>query len=351
MKKKIGILTFSLADNAGAMVQSFGLYSYFEKSGFDVELIKYYSPFVSKRLYPNFSLRNILHFKQYIFSKKEHKLFTKFRKELTYSKIIKIGCLNKLDNEFNYVFIGSDQVLNLPLTNYDFGFLNINKIKCDGVFGYGLSLGAYLPQNNFEITNVNNLLAEFDKVSFREDIRNSLPMFASERNVCDPTILAGREFWNEYLCKNKKDFNEKFIFLYYANEQLLSEAIKYAKEKGLKIYYNYNLTTIPKNKMFKHVCADPKNFVNLISNAEYVFTTSFHCLVFSLFYKKPIFIPIKKEDSRFIRMQQIIDKYSINKISDKDAIGKLNIDYDSVFKKMDEEKKNAENYIKDCVNE
>ena len=113
--------------------------------------------------------------------------------------------------------------------------------------------------------------------------------------VLDPTLLLSRNDWDR-VCSERL-IDEKYLFCYFlgANKKARSLAQKMAKQKNLKlvtIAYASGVIQLIDKKFGDERLFDvsPQQFISLIKNAEYVFTDSFHAVVFSFLYQKQYFV-------------------------------------------------------------
>src|SRR5699024_6214752 len=94
---------------------------------------------------------------------------------------------------------------------------------------------------------------------------------------------------------------QKYILAYMVEEDLeYTKIVNCLSEMtGLKIIHFERVKRKMKNALKSAYTKDPFEFVNLIKNADYVVTTSFHATVFSIIYNKKFFvIPHKKTGAR-----------------------------------------------------
>ena len=309
---KIGIMTFSLADNAGAMLQLYSLYSYLAKeSNAQVICLKYKNKNTYQYQHPFFIFKNELKTKTLFKNSNlrycifNHLKFNFFRTKMKYSKTISSFKNRKLI-KLDIAIFGSDQILNFKLTNYDINYISgLNIIDAKKRIIFSGSMGSYKPIAPSDYELFRKAFQQLTSLSFRE---NDLCLFFKDclninsLQTCDPTFLLGADFWKTLVKKQK---SKEFIFLYYATENLLKEATDYAEKNNKIIYYAYPLIQIPREKRFKKVHDDPKNFISYIYYSDYVFTSSYHCLVFSLIFNKKIFCPIESSN-RFLRLKELI---------------------------------------------
>ena len=193
---------------------------------------------------------------------------------------------------------GSDQIWNPELvsTNSMYWLKFAEKDKKKIAYAPSIGVDSFTDMQKEEIKNN---LADFTAISSREEQGTKLinQLFNEERcqTVLDPTLLIDRKVWDELASERK--YSEPYIFVYMlrgskAQRKLVKE---FAKRKNLKIVtmpfldpekielYDFTFGDI---KLWD---ADPTDFISVIRNAEYVFTDSFHSMVFSCLYHKEFF--------------------------------------------------------------
>ena len=346
MEKKIGIITFHNSINYGAVMQTYGLQEYLKKSGYEVEVIDYMNKKIEKELNsytsikinsPKSLVRRVV---KNIYRKRKAKVFQKFNLKnlnLSNERNIHIKNINQLRDRYDVMITGSDQVWNLNLTGNDktyfLDFAKDTTIK----IGYAVSVGDV---SKISLDNVLSEIKKFSAISIRE--KTFLEYAKSNYNIsatlcADPTILAGKEYFDRI--SSKKLVNVKYIFCFLMeNKPEINQVAKQlSKEYGYKIIDNKSSVDF-----FMH--CKPEDFLSCIKNAEYVLTDSFHGTVFSVLFQKK-FVSDKydsqgKIKSRVLDLLTIIglDKNFIGiSLKNKDAIkdGLLNeIDYRDVNNKL-----------------
>lgn len=92
--------------------------------------------------------------------------------------------------------------------------------------------------------------------------------------------------------------------------------------------------------------AGPSEFIRLIKNAEYVFSTSFHGLAFSIIYGKQFFTSFKANSGR---AESLLNQLGIKGrlLPPKSSIpqNETPIDYNAVRSKLETYKKEAFNFL------
>lgn len=233
--------------------------------------------------------------KKYNILKRQEKAFLIFNQNIPHSETIydNFSVLNCI-NDYDYFITGSDQVWNLNCYHsaYFLDFVPSTKTK----ISYAASIAKdSLTNEQKEIFRKS--LKDYKAVSVREKSAEKLLEGLSPvevQTVLDPTLLLTREDWDE-VC-SERVISEKYVFCYFlgVNKQARNLAEKFARLRKLK------LVALPHTggiKLMDRKFGDerlydvsPEQFISLIKHAEYVFTDSFHAVVFSNIYQKQYFV-------------------------------------------------------------
>ena len=251
-------------------------------------------------------------------------------------------------NDYDVFITGSDQVWNMSWYKPAFflDFVPSHKTK----LSYGASLGkTQLTPEQKEIFKKN--LSDFKGISVREksaigaleDVTNS-----KVQHVCDPVLLLEREDWDK-VCADRI-VKEKYVFCYFLGRNKAERKIaeKYAKQKGLKLvtipYANgYDVHVKDFNKKnIRMFDSGPQEFLSLIKHAQYVFTDSFHAVVFSYIYQKQYFV--FNRDKTASMSTRITDVTALLDTEERFCVGKEreNLQYVLGLKDIDYAKENRE---------
>ncbi|WP_281085008.1 polysaccharide pyruvyl transferase family protein [Segatella bryantii] len=145
-------------------------------------------------------------------------------------------------------------------------------------------------------------LTRIDHVSVREITGQKLVKKWAGRDVpvvCDPTVMFTADEWSEAL--NAKDDGKRYakgqeyIFVYFLGNNPWERNIvkKVQRQLNIKIVQLAHLDEYVKRDVgfadFMPYDVGPKEFVELVRDAKYVFTDSFHCSVFSMLNHKRFF--------------------------------------------------------------
>lgn len=203
-------------------------------------------------------------------------------------------------DKYAAVVVGSDQLWlpsNISADYYTLNWVPENVCKIALSTSFGISV---LPKKYGEIAG--KFLNRIDYVSIREVSGQKLIKQWANRDVpvvCDPTIMFTADEWVNALGaegagKRFADGN-KYIFVYFlGNNPWEREVVKRVQqETGYKIVQIAHSDEYVKSDVgfadYTPYNAGPKEFEELIRDAEYVFTDSFHCSVFSMLNAKNFF--------------------------------------------------------------
>ena len=328
---RIGIVTFWTSDdNYGQLLQCYALQRYLRLQGHDAFLIRYtpQSFFLVRgaKVYLKILLRwfvyygifyfvNRQRFKAYRVTCNERKLslqnkkinkarnFDQFRNDYIISTsniFTSIQDLRKNPPHADVYICGSDQIWGLPLKNkdiagyfLDFGEKNISRISYATSFGRELSLD--------ELKILKKYIRHFTSVSVRDYSAQSICRSCGRNDTVvtlDPTFLLPINAYQELMNKERIN-NIPYIFLYMINvfskEEIHWKSIKeYIEEKqlGIRIVsssgYCQARELIPEYS--NNMPATIPEWMSYINDAQYIVTTSFHGVVFSIKMHKPFLV-------------------------------------------------------------
>lgn len=221
------------------------------------------------------------------FSKKYFRLSSRYNSK----EELRIKC----DENYSAVVVGSDQLWlpgNIAADYYTLNFVptTVNSIAYATSFGQ-----SSLPKDSARKASI--FLKKIKHISVREESGQKIVKELAGRDVpvvCDPTLLFTGDEWMK-IQKKEPIIEGKYILCYFLgnNSPHREFAKKLKKETGCKIIALTHLDEFVKSDEGyadeTPYNIDPADFLNLIRNAEYVCTDSFHCSVFSILYKKEFF--------------------------------------------------------------
>lgn len=303
--KKIGILTMYYGSyNYGGLLQAYALCYYLKSIGYDAEQICFKTNQMYKdELIANSNKNGIRKVKQILKKPINHRIelrkqrIKQFREiEIPHSsRVYNEENINECNDIYDIFITGSDQVWNLNWLEhvYFLDFVKSDKLKVS----YAASLGMETLSYEQRVI-LKDKLQDFKAISVREKEAIFLVKSCIDQKiiqVLDPTLLLGREQWDQLAIK--KIVNEPYLFCYFLGDrkEVRRVAEQYAKKYSLKI------VTIPYLSGYFRKCdllfgdvkiyeIDPGGFISLIKNADCIMTDSFHATVFSNIYKKNFFV-------------------------------------------------------------
>ena len=312
--------------NHGASLQAYALQTYLESMGHTVEIIDYKPDYLSRH-YLLWSVDNPVFDKPlvkqlYLLAKlperlialKRKHLFDEFTHKYLRLTIKRYHCNEELKVEpplADMYIAGSDQIWNTLFQNgrdvafyLDFAPSSAKRISYAASFATEDVADEYRPF-------VRRMLQNFDAVSIRE--RCSLPLLALLGRkdgvaVCDPVFLLTRIQWENVLPPNQ--IREKYLLVYDTefSPKVKEIAKRIAKEKNLKIY---NVSASRIGYADKDLWASsPIDFVQLIRDASYVVSNSFHASAFSIIFERD-FCVINLSEGINERMKSLLSNYEL----------------------------------------
>lgn len=230
-------------------------------------------------------------------AKLRNSYFDKFAQEMFH---VSVFCeirkeLIKTTNNYSAFLVGSDQLWSPDSIEHGYSLLDWVP---DGIrkIAYSTSIGVKkLPW--FQINKAKKLFNRFDYIALREQSACDLVYNLTGKKVqvvLDPTLLFTGDDWMKIQTKEPLT-NGKYIFCYLLGDNPSQRIMikNLSKKTGFKIIALQHLDSyITYDEGFADEApynVGPKEFLNYIRNAEYVFTDSFHCSVFSIIYKKNFF--------------------------------------------------------------
>lgn len=285
---KIGVLTYYRVLNYGAVLQAYALQKMLKSIGHDVYLINY-QPIELTKPYNSIALKQLRRFSYVSKIYRRKFLYSPFKKfiEQYLDEGIEYVSAEQLFNnppKADAYIVGSDQVWRTSLSgDNDIFFLPFHSKETKKI-AYAASCGGdyTFMKDDKKI----QLLKEFDAISVREEslykelYKEGIP----SQIVVDPTILW--DDYSEFIHQNKEgDYIVTYNVHYNSN---FRKKLKILKEQlGLPVINIGPNHLLEANENLKGV--SPSQWVNLLYHAKYVYTNSFHGVVFSVNFKKKFF--------------------------------------------------------------
>lgn len=355
---KIGILTYHRSHNYGALLQSIAIRLVLEKMGHEVYYVDYW-PGYHRRMYAIFNIRYVIR-KNFIasFLYLYRFLITYRNKKLRIMKMMQFisayidPYCKPMTDKFDILIYGSDQIWRKQpeRVGYNPIYFGDHHIRTSRHVSYAASMGI-LPTDDKDKNEIRKLVAHLDYISVREAELAAMLRTLGINNVSvclDPVLLLKQEQWNAFF-KNINNNRGKYIVFYdlLPNSFSLQEIKKFAEINRL------SLKIIRGEAMNKDTAAvistaTPDKFVDLIRNADFVFTSSFHGLVFAILFNRPFYASFALNSDRASSLLSVLnlENYLLDPLSPIPQVYK-SIDYSAVNKRLSELRQKSLNYLYD----
>lgn len=388
-KNKVGIITLYHGNyNFGGLLQAYALPKVLkEYFGIEAEQINYV-PTEQKIKKKKQGKNNILQYlykivynlgivffagvhKKHLFQRKQ--VFDNFMNEIPHSEMVyECDSINKSVQQYKLFICGGDQIWNDCGENQNLMVYTLQFVPaCVKKIAYGPSMAVLDTSSDFREI-MSNGFKQLDAISVRE--RKSVFILKTLTNkkidvVVDPVLLMTENEW-ECVARGPKK-RDKYILCY-----LLGDSIEYRKEvKRFSKKINLPILTFP--HIFLNVVrkcdlffgdihdytSGPCEFIDLIKNAEFVVTDSFHACVFSMIFQKP-FVVFERNKSgekgnMNSRIYDFLEEYHLGdqlmtekELADMEEIPKVDFTHahEHWKKRREESLKYLENALKDNKN-
>lgn len=385
--KKVGIVSCYFKNNYGSMLQAYATKRILDNNNIQSETINIDGNIDFKKGKRKYYISQITNF-NFIKSKLgmiKMKFDTKFNKKLGKNISIRNKKFKEFRSEFNLsrssntykdltklaeerysdIVLGSDQLwlpVNVVSNYYTLNWVpdNINKISYSTSFGVSA-----IPKKYNDLYS--KFLKRIDHLSVREDTGTKIIKDIANleaKLVSDPTILLTREEWDEVAVK-ERIINEKYILCYFLGSNI--EHRKFAER--LKVKTGYKIVSLNHSDeyvKYSDIFADitpydigPREWINLIRNAEYVCTDSFHGTVFSLIYNK-IFFNFRRYNSKektstnsrldsLLKIVEVSNERILTGLEDIDKVLEYKIDFDRVNNNLNKYRNDSKKWLLNSI--
>lgn len=357
---RIGILTYHKSHNYGALLQAVALRYYLINCGYEVYFIDYW-PKYHGDMYKRFDyyLINDLRvvskikylIKRFLNIRNINKRINSFNGFI--AKYITPYCLPESEY-FDYVVYGSDQIwrrqerLN---SKYNPVYFGEHSIKTKNHVSYAASMGI-IDANDSDKIQIKKWLNKFKGISVRETSLKEFLTKAGINNielVIDPTLLLDSEKWKKLLNVSKSE--EKYVLFYDLMEGSfnIDNIRRFAQERGLKLITLK--ARIDKFHMDNNERAfeDPAGMLALFANAEFIFTSSYHGLVFSLIFHKEFYASFKENAERAHSLLNYLELSGRLIKKGEELKGCIPLDYLSIDNKISFLRRRSIKFIDDII--
>lgn len=383
----IGICIKYFHENYGGMLQAYATVSMLENCEIPYELIQYekkrtlvevvksmprllngvllndkYEAFLKKqgfKKHPEFAENDAIRMKAFEIFKNQK--FTKL------SPVFKgYAALCEGGKKYSAVITGSDQLWSpagLPTNYYNLMFVPDDTLKISIASSFGVKeIPWYQKKRTIQYLN------RIEYISMRENRGSEIVKELTGRDVptiLDPVFFLSKNEWLERI-PNKREINEPYIFAYFlgTTQEYRNTVKKLAHDKGMKVVALRHMDQyVEEDENFGDFApydVSPERFLNLLRNAEYVCTDSFHGTAFSILNEKQFVVFNRYAENSSFSKNSRIDTLCVNfglenrrykNGMDLSAVVKDDIDYKAVGEKYKNLKQVTDQYLNTVLKE
>ncbi|WP_026767793.1 polysaccharide pyruvyl transferase family protein [Selenomonas ruminantium] len=338
---KIATLTFHRALNYGAVLQCFALQKTIKDLGYDSDVLDYDCKIISREYrlvktetYFKF-IKSLILFPYYYQRKRNYDNFIK--KYISKSCKYSYQDLRRVEDDYDVIITGSDQVWNYKLTGCDdayfLGFISNRKKRLSYAASFGVK---EIPKEFYEFYCKN--IEGMGHISVRERAGAELVEQLCGRQadvVLDPVFLQTEDCWRNVMSNIKET---GYVFVYMPGKYTIRVAQELANRKKLKLIhcaYDISFKNINDNVSDSRLSLGPDDFLSLLAGAEYVVSGSFHATAFSLIFQKKFFVEIPPNTGE--RINNLLNVFGLqNRIFNGDCLpDDREIKWQNVLEKME----------------
>ena len=292
---KFAFITPFATGNVGTALQAYATQELLFRAGYDSAIINY----VWKSIEHPFRLENLknrglktylMAIAGYLLRLPKRRGYERFVSRFRLTRRVEKEQLGELQSEYDFFLAGSDCIWNASSFGIETAFFldfveNENRI---GNYASSFAMDA-IPDALRE--TYTKYLSRFPMLSVREE--NALDFVRSLTGkeatlVLDPTLALDAAFWSKIADESSIHIQEPYLFVaeYSRSKRLWNDALALSKKFGWKIVSVYP----PKGKFARAQVlnqASPQDFLQLIRNAAYVLTDSYHMTIFSINFGRP----------------------------------------------------------------
>lgn len=202
-------------------------------------------------------------------------------------------------------------------------------------------------------------LSGIDYISIREN--SSVPFIKKQTKkdvfqCCDPALLFDAEYYNKMISManiENSDNNSDYIYAYVLgqNKDIADYVKNLSEKKKLKVLFYSDTNNDFGNNSQNCFSDGPCEFLYRVRNAKYVVTTSFHCVVFSLLFKKQFLTFQRNKYS--IKTLDLLASVDLSErlVNTTDCIPCIddNIDYDKVYEKIETSRESSIKFLENAL--
>lgn len=190
---------------------------------------------------------------------------------------------------------------------------------------------------------------EADSIKYLENVLDK-----KVEQCCDPVLFYQKDYFDKMAEYSKaRQVNNEYVYAYILeeNDYVVEYVKRLSKEKHLKIcFYAPNYETCFSEESVNCGADGPAEFIDRVKNADYVVTTSYHCVIFSLIYRKQFLAFSRSRTS--IKIPDLLNTLRIEDRlvlkNEKKDIDKA-IDYDTIHSEIIKFREKSLKYLEESL--
>lgn len=292
---KVGIVTVHDSSNLGSYLQALGMQEIVKQNGDTPYIIRTRSVFTTLCLFLGYnnapSVRSLKGLVRFVVSSVCHakRSLERFRKYKEYkkdwSKFEKIISVNQANKKhLDVILLGSDEIWNAWQPAFQNPFLYGVGIDANKKYAYAVSAG-FMKEDGWDsfpqlIDGMRRLNAILVRDNYTEHLLQRKGILVSEK-ICDPTLQIDIR---KYM---KSDYDAALsvkpyiaVYSYGVDEKNIMLIKNFARKHMLKTV----AISLPQPWCDEYINCSPLEFGAVLSNASFVYTSTFHGTIFSTLY-------------------------------------------------------------------
>ena len=369
--KKVCISTCYNTSNYGSRLQATALSVAIQKMGYDVYAFKAIKAYRFILAHPRLVVARI---SRRIAQKTGKKFFVPVPYQMSPERKIRMDEYTKkyfhelsipTDDEWKklisekVIFVAGSDIIWQPAFGYPERYFLDFAVYADlPCFSYASSVGSLtLPKKYYGAYR--KYLDSYKAIGVRENA--TVDMFSKIINnpltkVTDPTLLLTSQDWEEFAsnARYSVEIEDRYIFCYFVmNDQRYWDYAKKVQDiTGLQILV-LPMHYLDEEQPFTIIKdGTPYEFVDLIKNAEFVLTDSFHTCAFSLQFKKEFYLLRRERKAEDAKFDEFLNRYGLSDITIIDKCTferKTQIDYDLAYQRLESDRAESVVFLKQAL--
>lgn len=262
--------------------------------------------------------------------------------------------LNEISNKYDILVVGSDQVWNVVMYDFDEAFFAY-WTDCKKI-AYAPSLGGHDIREHSDYKKLVSYIMDFSCLSVREKQGQKCLEEITGKNVdvvLDPTLAINEEEWSKYVGAPLIEGDYIFYYSWAYNTKALLEIVSSERNRtGFPVYVVDARKWIINNpKYWGYTLSKyegPLAFLNLMYYAKKCYVESFHGMIFAYLFKKDFWLLDTNPsiDLMDARLKDLVELLNVkDRVLTPYNVNSINQDKQIIY---DENKKLGELKIKSC---